>query len=202
MIGRNHRSVSSVTVNRPHFIVGVAAGLDNTRLLPPFPPGLRGEDVIFGELLFSSDRSACAAWLPDAVFHEPFSHRRRRIASIFRSPGPTTAQLLRTFISGRAVGGADVAETLIDIGKALTDLASQNPSSFRKMWRSMWAEWCDREVLRCESAQDSFDRHPHFWSRDMKAYSEGVLGLRDKEALPYDEKACGGSWVSRARSRG
>ena len=59
----------------------------------------------------------------------------------------------------------------------------------------MWAEWCDREVLRCESAQDSFDRHPHFWSRDMKAYSEGVRGRRDKEALPYDVKACGGSWV-------
>ena len=95
-------------------------GLDNTSLLPPFPPTGRGEEAAFGAILTACFSHCFAAHLPILVQHDPVDAKRFPAAEVLAvHPG----SWLRSCIGQFDPGLTSVPETrLCRLGHFLTDL--------------------------------------------------------------------------------
>jgi hypothetical protein len=98
-------------------MMGTFFAVDNRELLPPFPPGGCGEDLVFGRLVSACVPNACFAHLPQALIHSPVEPRCFDPKDIFM-----------------AAFGIDLCILLVAILKAMPDeQAMSNPEADRRV---------------------------------------------------------------------
>lgn len=77
--------------SRPNFFkmpfMSQLTGLDNSRLLPPYFPAFRGEDLLFGAMLVAMHHHSVSLEYPWSVPHLPLEQRRFNLTDPFASGG-------------------------------------------------------------------------------------------------------------------
>jgi hypothetical protein len=155
-------------------------GLDNTELLPPFPPVGRAEEVGFGALLTRCFPDAYAAHLPWLVRHDPVGQRQ------FSSAGPFAIGLgswlpsaLSRFDPG--LSGSPTAR-LRGCGGFLTDLSRLAAADFDEFVRlGIW----DSMSALIQGLEERLETPvPDYWARDAQRY---IAELRRGALAPMEQ---------------
>lgn len=158
-----------VLTGRPDPRFGMCMGLDNTGLLPPFPPTGRAEEIAFSALLARSEPAAFGVQLPLLIQHDPAGERR------FADRPPFTLELgswlpaaLDRFDPGPV---SSPARRLERIGQFVADLGRLDPASFDEfveftVWQSM--------TVLIEQLQQRLDGQPAYWRSDALRYLGAV----------------------------
>ncbi|HEV2888650.1 MAG TPA: hypothetical protein VGX49_17200 [Jatrophihabitans sp.] len=167
---------------RPDPKFAICLGLDNTELLPPFPPAGRAEEVGFGAVLASCFPDAYAAHLPWLVQHDPIDERH------FSAANPFTIGLgswLPSCLSRFDPWPADApAERLRRLGEYLTDLAGLPGTEFDEFVRLGMFESMSGLILGLEERLAGCDPVPDYWARDVQRY---LAQARRSALAPVDE---------------
>jgi hypothetical protein len=178
-------------------------GLDNRDLLPPFLPVQRGQDLIFGRMLWRCFEHACFGHLPTALLHLPVEPRRFSSAEVIRSAaGYDLAKLIVDCILECPLrrGEGNGRDRLCALGEHLSELGALPSSEFDRRVRvqaerttSAFAGW----MIAHLEARDGL---PAFWANDVRRYVEALRAAVAGEhyCIPLDLLA--GSTLQRARA--
>jgi hypothetical protein len=166
------QSVTTATITAeadPRFAMCI--GLDNTGLLPPFPPSGRAEEVAFGALL-TGCFGAYAAHLPLLLRHEPPGRRQFRDATPFSiGLGSWLPACLGRCDLGFA---ASPAARLRTLGSFLDDLARLPGGEFDEFTRLIRWDSMSALTARLEQRLDGPDPPPAYWARAAREFMARV----------------------------
>lgn len=158
-----------VLTGQPDPRFGMCMGLDNTALLPPFPPTGRAEEVSFASLLARCEPAAFGMQLPLLIQHDPAGDRR------FTDRPPFTLELgswLPAALDRCDPGLATTAaQRLEQIGRFVSDLGRLAPDSFDEFVE--FTVWQSMSVL-IEQLQQRLDDQPAYWRTDALRYLGAV----------------------------
>jgi hypothetical protein len=165
------RAADCPTVTRGPFIMSTHVGLDARRLLPPFSPVFRGQDMVFAALLRQGLGDALVGHVPRAVLHVPGEPRRASLDALWRPSGAAAfATVLTAAINlvGQPVSAGFGAGRLRALGRGLRDLAGQEPTEAAFLLRTQIAETSAMALSRlaAEYAALKADQRP--WVRDLR----------------------------------
>ncbi|HKV08643.1 MAG TPA: amino acid adenylation domain-containing protein, partial [Thermoanaerobaculia bacterium] len=170
------RSVPRTTMgDGDSFMATLFTGLDNRLLLPPFPPVLWGEDLLFGITLQLCFHGAQVGHLPWVAAHEPVEVRRFWPGEMARSAsGVDHSRLVSALLEGFAPDSADPAEALRQLGRYLLNLGKMPPSDFDALaLRSVRAR-AEAFALELEARLATFDpaegEGAELWEADVRRY--------------------------------
>lgn len=158
----------------------ICLGLDNTELLPPFPPVGRAEEVGFGAVLTACFPGSYAAHLPWLVRHDPDGPRRFSGADPFSiGLGSWLPSCLSRFDAGLT---PSPAERLRRLGAFLTDLARLPAAEFDEFVRlGMW----DSMSALITGLEERLDGPvPDYWARDAQRF---IAAARKSALAPVGE---------------
>jgi len=143
-------------------------GLDNTRILPPFPPVGRAEEVAFGAVLTACFGDAYAAHLPLLVQHDPLDGKRFSAAGLFSiGLGSWLPACVSRFDPGLPVSPA---ARLRSLGQFLADLGRLPGREFDEFARlAMWGSM-DALIRGLEDRLAGAQPAPAYWSRDVRQF--------------------------------
>lgn len=146
----------------------MCTGLDNTDLLPPFPPVGRAEEVAFGVLLTACFGPVYAAHLPLLLQHDPADRKRFPAEAMFTiSLGTWLQSCTSRFDPGLA---ASPAIRLGRLGHFLTDLGRLPERAFDEFARL--TTWTSMSGLigNLEARLDGPERPPDYWAREARQF--------------------------------
>ncbi|HEX8309973.1 MAG TPA: hypothetical protein VF614_01570 [Chthoniobacteraceae bacterium] len=187
-------SVNSEALGDGSTSPGMAMGLDQRELLPPFFPVLHAEDFIFGATVWKCCPGALLGQLPIAVQHEPASAKPILTPADLNGENRATifefAHLVRQMTRHHPLPEhATAAERMQHLGRYFTEQAALPERDFVERLRD--------EVLHHESEKMIFldgelqrDDLPDFWREDVERYLVHVqeaLQAPDFD-IPYDLK--------------
>jgi amino acid adenylation domain-containing protein len=182
------RSVPRVTMgDGDSFMATLFTGLDNRRLLPPFPPVLWGEDLLFGITLQLCFREARVGHLPWVAAHEPVEVRRFWPGEMARSAsGVDHSRLVSALLDGFTPDPEDEpADALRRLGRYLLALGQMAPAEFDALaLRSVRAR-AAAFAEKLEARLASFDLDGEgaaLWAADVRRY----LDVLQKHAADPD----------------
>jgi hypothetical protein len=183
------QSVTTATITAsadPRF--AMCMGLDNTELLPPFPPSGRAEEVGFGALL-TACFGAYAAHLPVLMRHDPPDHREFSEASPFSiCLGSWLPACISRFDPGLA---ASPAARLRAFGSFLDELARLPAGAFDEFTRLVMWDSMSALTGRLDERLHGADPPPGYWAREAREF---MARVRRAALAPAAEsyKAIGG----------
>lgn len=165
------RAVTRSTVSGGGHCSAGNLGLDNRRLLPPFMPLQKGEDTIFGKLLFGCFADAFVGFLPWALAHLSPGEARPddRNERIYGDAHDFLSAIITSFHdSNGLLPQACCAESqLTRLGKYLVDLAAASASDFRETVRTIaWRSAASR-LDRLEKHLKTQTPHVDYWENDL-----------------------------------
>jgi hypothetical protein len=146
-------------------------GLDARRLLPPFSPVFRGQDMVFAALLRRALGDAMVGHVPRAVLHVPSEPRRASLDALWRPPGAAAfATLLTAAIDlvGAPAAASLGAARLRALGRGLRDLTRQEPMQAVFMLRTQVAETSAKALSRLAAEYAAFKTDQRPWVRDLR----------------------------------
>lgn len=165
---------------RPDPKFAICLGLDNTELLPPFPPAGRAEEVGFGAVLTSCFPGAYAAHLPWLVRHDPAGARQWAAPGQFSiGLGAWLPSCLSRFDPGRS---AEPQARLRRLGAYLTDLAGLPAADFDELVRL--GVWDSMSGLISALEERLAGPAPEFWARDAERF---IVQTRRNALSPVEE---------------
>jgi hypothetical protein len=177
------QAVAQATITgRPDPKFAICLGLDNTALLPPFPPVGRAEEVGFGAVLAHCFPDAYAAHLPLLVRHDPVAGRHFSTAGPFSiGLGSWLPSCLSRFDPGLT---ASPAERLRRAGTFLTELAELPDGEFDEFARlAMWDSMSGL-IGALEDRLSGAEPAPEYWARDARRH---IAQLRRSALAPVGE---------------
>jgi hypothetical protein len=157
-------------------------GLDNTDLLPPFPPVGRAEEVAFGAILTACFGPVYAAHLPLLLRHDPAVVKRFSAAGVFAvSLGSWLQSCVSRFDPGLA---ASPAVRLGRLGHFLTDLGRLPERAFDEFARlTAWASMSGM-IGNLEARLAAPEPPPDYWAREARQF---IARARRSALTPADE---------------
>ena len=157
-------------------------GLDNTELLPPFPPAGRAEEVAFGAILTACFSHAYAAHLPLLLQHDPAESKRFSAAAMFSiSLGSWLQSCISRFDPGMATSPA---VRLGRLGHFLTDLGRLPERTFDEFARlTAWASMSGM-IGYLEARLAGPERPPDYWAREARHF---IARVRRSALAPAEE---------------
>lgn len=157
-------------------------GLDNTGLLPPFPPTGRAEEVAFGAILTACFSHVYAVHLPILVQHDPAAVKRFPAGEVF------TIRLgawLTSCVGQFDVGLADEPATrLRRLGHYLTDLGQLPDRSFDEFARRLAWMSMSGLITGLEDRLAGPEPAPAYWKREARQF---IARARRSALMPADE---------------
>lgn len=180
-------------------------GLDNRELLPPNVPQNRGQDLVFGQLLWKCFHQAVIGHLPLAVLHDPIPPRRFWDGEIFRSAAGV--DLCRIIIE--AVRHCELSDVYTSpqvrlkvVGEHLIHLADL-PQKVLSEYFSERLHHSNRqfELEMIERASQT-QGQKHFYASDVFRYCQKIKAAEGKPDywVPLDLRLRGTSWDSGERT--
>jgi hypothetical protein len=171
------RSVPRPTVgNGDSFMATLFTGLDNRELLPPFPPVLWGEDLLFGITLQLCFGDARVGHLPWVAAHEPLEFRAFWPGEMTRSAsGVDHSRLVSALLDGFTPEPRNAPETeLRRLGDFLTALGRMEPAAFDDLARrhvvARAAAFAADLEHRLEILEDDAGPAADLWASDVRRY--------------------------------
>lgn len=165
------------------YVCSANMGLDGRRLLPPFFPTGRGEEMLFGTLLRVIEPEALIGRPGIAVYHSPVEPRALP-ADPWTAPRNTLYDILNGLVRAHRFAPfvRTPEERLLSLGRELADLAFLGAAEF--------AEWMAPRLLsgwgaRIAHAEDALHRHrgePTYWARDVERYAD-LVRMQAEESL-------------------
>jgi amino acid adenylation domain-containing protein len=164
--------------NGDSFMATLFTGLDNRQLLPPFPPVLWGEDLLFGVTLQLAFPAARVGHLPWVATHEPMEHRAFWPGEMVRSAsGIDHSRLVSALLAGFEPGPAGPtgrpAESLRRLGAFLQDLGRMAPADFDERARQAvgdraeaFAAELETRLAECDASLEGAG----LWADDARRY--------------------------------
>lgn len=119
------RIAPRLTITHATVCMATTIGLDHTRPLPPFLPVCRNEDGFFGNLLIRAFPTACTAYLPYAVIHDPPG--TRGYDRLPHKPQRIRISELLTILMAAGPG-----KSLDALGRFLVEISGENFESFAR----------------------------------------------------------------------
>jgi hypothetical protein len=167
---------------RPDPKFAICLGLDNTELLPPFPPAGRAEEVGFGAVLASCFPGAYAAHLPWLVRHDPVGARQWAAAGQFSiSLGSWLPSCLSRFDPGL---NPAPDERLRRLGAYLSDLAALPAAAFDEFVRLGVWDSMSGLISTLEDRLAGPEPVPGYWARDAQRF---IVQTRRNAMSPVEE---------------
>jgi hypothetical protein len=170
------RGVERATVTDGAHCQAGALALDARRLLPPFFPVLRGEDVIWGATLRACFENAYIAHVPCAVLHAPIDARVEapERGGALRS-WPCHVYLAAAYDSFRAAG--DGPGRLRALGHHLLGLGALDLRELAGMFRqSLWLR-ATRHIGELEAQLVRHRAQPRFWAVGVETHLRQLVDL-------------------------
>ena len=175
------RGVPGPTITGGSVCMGLNLGLDLRTPLPPFPPVLRNEDGVFGEVVRVCLPAAFMGHLPAAVWHHPPDDRSHPPDALNRAAdGPRADQLLIYFVRAYAprTPFPDERRNLRILGEALAGLGGLPAEEFKEVVRAAAWEIAAGATARLSGLLEEFGAEPSWWARDvrrlLRRYAERV----------------------------
>lgn len=185
------RAVSRPTITGGSVCMGLNLGLDLRSPLPPFPPVLRNEDGVFGEVVRACCPTAFMGHLPSAVWHRPPDDRSHPPDALDRSAdGPRSDQLLIYFIRAYVprTPFPDERRNLRILGEALVGLGELPAAEFLEVVAAAAWELAAATTARLNGLLKEHGEEPAWWARDvrrlLRRYADRVAG--DGYGAPTD----------------
>jgi hypothetical protein len=186
--GRMARYVEIQTITPSVTCMTMCIGLDATDLLPPFFPGGRSCDTLFGVTLAKIDPSAAVMFTPEIVRHDSVDPRSRSEDSIRTYHGFRIAHLLSEMTAWAEVRGESTSERLTRIGDSIVAVATDGPLVFRRLCVALWKRRNAEMSLLLQRNRIRYRFAPDYWDQDVTDY---ILSLEeasrdDGGAIPVD----------------
>ncbi len=156
-------------------VMSQVTGMDNTRLLPPYFPVLRGEDYLFAAMLLYLHPDSMVLDLPWSVPHLPLEQRGQTGALRPAVPRGGTGLLARHLADRLDYRpGATTATRQTRLVATLRELAESHPASLLSLFRTELAreraEWLQLLARRLQEA-------PALGSPQWEAYLQQALAM-------------------------
>ena len=174
------QAVSRPTLTETAYpLLAMCIGLDNRRLLPPFAPVGKGEEVVFGATLTKCFDDAFAVRVPWCVTHAPPQQRSLSSRHMF-SVGPNLALYCIQAFDPGLTRSSD--EKLLRLGNHLQDVGRMTQGAFEEFIR--WHKW-DAMSARISALEDRLQADPPpYFQQD----AEAVISAMRRSALdPIEE---------------
>jgi hypothetical protein len=171
-------------------------GLDNTDLLPPFPPAGRAEEVAFGAILTACFSPVYAAHLPLVLRHDPAAGKRFSAAGMFSiGLGSWLPSCISRFDPGLA---ASPTVRLSRLGNFLTDLGRLPEGAFDEFARLTVWDSMSGMIGSLEARLDDPEPPPDYWAWEARQF---MVRARRSALAPADEwyAAIGGRAILQRR---
>ena len=157
------------------FMATLFTGLDNRRILPPFPPVLWGEDLLFGITLQLCFRESRVGHLPWIAAHEPVEVRRFWPGEMARSAsGVDHSRLVSALLDGFSPDSAEPAEALKQLGAYLLELGRMAPADFDALAlrsvRARAAAFAAELEARLAAFDPTEGEGAELWAADVRRY--------------------------------
>jgi hypothetical protein len=185
-----HRGVDLATVSTTPLLMTTHVAFDVRGTIPPFPPVLRNEDGVFGDLLRTCAPESYIAFLPWRVEHAPpdarsvdFDHALESITHV--RANDIICDLARAYEP--APGVADPAVRLSAFGRYLSALGAMPPTDFDALVRYQIMAAVGRRIEGLTRAVDQNNGQPERWAEDCATVmTEGLRVLTEDELVVSD----------------
>lgn len=187
-----HHGVGRLTINEGTFFrTTTTCGLDNRRLLPPFFPVYRGEEVVFAEIL-SRCFTSCVGYLPWALWHSPPEPRafslEAGVPRRSRPEGMLVAEWVKRYEPAAPPG--EPGERLRGLGRHFVGLASLPAIDFEEALRVVELDYAAGQLRAFQKLLAHYKGSPGFWAQRVERAVE-TLRARTNAPLPAPES---GGW--------
>ena len=188
--------VSAASVGDGTVSPGMAIGIDNRELLPPFFPVLPGEDLVFGATMWACCPGTLSGHLPLCIRHEsngadtsllPGEINRARHGSVFEF-----SQILRAIMAGhQPTAHSDATTRMQKLGRYLSELAAQPAIDFRETLHGVVLAHESQKIMALEHILFTEIDAPEFWRRDIRDFLDHTRDMMQREDfdIPYELKA-------------
>ena len=180
---------SKLQLSGSPFFVTTCFGFDARVLLPPFFPGIRGSDLVWGRLLRACFRDSPIAYLPLAIEHDhttkaPFSEQDSTVLN------PIAAEIILQFIDyfmrDTVLTGA--ADMILALGERFVMLSRQPVPAFRELCLYLFLQNHSARHRGLEIELENAAKPPKYWKRDVLDYLKRTRSfvLTDRAWLPLE----------------
>lgn len=169
------RYVNKITISdRSSNFMTTSFGIDNRKLLPPFLPVARGQDLIFGTMLSKCFENNYIGYIPVALFHSPVEDREFLKEEIWKSAGGADFGLIlniliKTFDFGHST--LDGKEKLIKFGKYFEDIGKINRNDFEEFIYLKVLEEISSIITVLENRRELF-KNVEYLAKDYELFIE------------------------------
>lgn len=159
-------------------------GLDNTRLLPPFMPVQRAEELVFGWLVNRCIPGALFAAIPRAVLHDPPEVRTFKFA-----PGAavgsafTTGESLVAAIVSETIRGAEADDRLRSLATRIREVSRIGNYEFQEYLAAAMAPLFESVIQRLGRAQQQLAASPGPWTHAITQFKDQYIRALDKRVF-------------------
>jgi hypothetical protein len=175
--------------------------VDNTSLLPPFTPVMRGQDLVFGALLTKCVPGALMGVIPAAILHEPAERRQfTSDAAVIRAGRFMTGETLALLARIEPIRGSSPAALMRSLGAHLRELMALSNEDFEAHVRAAVEPMLIVCLQQLDAAIARHARTSSFWMNDaleIRAAALRALNGRNHAAPSDLEDAFGPSGAAR-----
>jgi hypothetical protein len=175
--------------NGDSFMATLFTGLDNRRLLPPFPPVLWGEDLLFGITLQLGIAGARVGHLPGVAVHDPLEHRAFWPGEMVRSAsGVDHSRLVAALLDGFAPDpSSSPEEGLRRLGAFLMECGRMDPRAFDELAGQRVRARAEAFAVELETRLAAW-KDGDAWTADVRRYLDLLRKHMDEPdfAVPLD----------------
>jgi len=200
------RITSSPVLSDASFSMLTFWGLDNRALLPPNVPLNRGQDLVFGQLLWKCFSKAVFGHVPLAVVHDPMAPRRFWNGEIFRSAaGVDCCRLMIEAIALCDLSATRTSprERLKLLGVHLMRLADLPGKALGKQLLEQLHLSNRRFAREIVERASQLQGRGHLYTSDVFRYCEKVKAAESRGDywVPLDLRLGGAAWDSEERTQ-
>jgi len=175
---------------------------DNTRMLPPFLPEQRGEELVFSALVNRCIPAALFGSIPRAIVHQPIEPRTYPPGlAVARAGRLVASTTLAKVIEGLQVGAVSDSGRLRMVGRHLEELKLLDYPAFRAHVKSAVLPGLLSQLHGLSRNAHRGRENSSEWGRDISAMADGYLrSLNDRDhSVPLDLDKSVGTEEARKR---
>ncbi|MEM8487170.1 MAG: hypothetical protein AAF564_16575 [Bacteroidota bacterium] len=160
-------------------LITINAGLDNRTLLPPFPPNMRNEDSVFGEVLGLCQPNGIKVHLPFTIQHDPPNERPPHTEVMI--PPANLNQVLSATLSsfGPGILSSDPAANLPLLGTYLQQLVNAPLDEFVEYVSNATRRVYAETLKALEAVTEEMDQFPAYYQEDVTALRHQLANAID-----------------------
>jgi hypothetical protein len=194
--------VSGRTIGAGSPGTAMSLGLDNRSLLPPFFPLGRGEDTIFGHLLWQCDPSAYFAHVPQAICHVPNRQRAFSMKESWRDPMGTYVSEIVSCCS-RTFDWRPNSQTheqrMRAMGRRLSEYGRLPQADFTHFIREQLVQSRAQLIRYLRGRLEEERGEPKYWAEDVRTYIQLHVDAMQRPDFEVPIRLCEHRSVEEAR---